>query len=96
MVNGYFYAFADQAECGQAVPSIWDQTEDGEPVLISDCVQRRAVWLVEPVMSEPDENGEQTITTPGTLSEPFVILSPVELPDAADYAITPVGQAGFA
>ena len=95
MVNGYFYAFADQAECGQAVPSIWGQDEEGDPVLIGNCVKRRAVWLVEPVMSEPDENGEQTVITPSTLSEPFVILSPVEL-DAADYAINPAGEAGFA
>lgn len=95
MANGYFYAFADQAECEQTVPGVWGQDDDGNPVLIGGCIQRPARWLVAPVMSEPDENGEQTVITPGTLSEPFVILSPVEL-DAADYAINPAGEAGFA
>ena len=96
MANGYFYAFADQAECGQVLPGIWDQLEDGEPFLIGGCIRRPARWLVEPVLSEPNENGEQTVVTPGTLSEPFVILSPVELPDASAHQIEPVGDVGFA
>lgn len=95
-MSSYFYAFADQAECGQVLPGIWDQDDEGEPYLIGGCIRRPARWLVEPILSEPDEDGAQTVVTPGTLSEPFVILSPVELPDASAYQIEPIGDVGFA
>ena len=92
-MSGYIYAFADAATCGQELPEIWDGAE-----LTAGAVLRseRGVWLTQPVLSDPDpETGEQTITTPGTRSEPFVILSPAEYPDAADFLISPEGEQGF-
>jgi hypothetical protein len=96
-MSGYFYAFEDAATCGQEMPEVWTVDGDGEPVLIGGAVIRstRGVWLSLPVMSEPDENGDCTLTTPGTRSAPFVVLSPVEYPDAADFLITPEGEQGF-
>lgn len=90
-MNGYFYAFADEAECQSVVPGVWGTNQDGNTYLDAGCVQRSTRQLVEPTY---DESGE--VVTPGTLSEPFVILSPVELPDASAYQITPVGDVGFA
>ena len=98
-MSGYIYAFEDAATCGQELPEVWTVDDDGEPVLTAGVVLRseRGVWLTQPVMSDPDpDTGEQTVETPGTRSAPFVILSPVEYPDAAAYRITPEGEQGFA
>ena len=91
-MSGYFYAFDDAATCGQELPQIWNGDALADGVVLRSKV---GLWLSTPVMSEPDENGDQTITTPGLRSAPFVILSPVEYPDAADFLITPEGEQGF-
>lgn len=98
-MNGYFYAFEDAAECGQEIPEVWSVDEEtGEPVLIGAVLQStRGVWLVSPVLSEPDaETGEQTLLTPGEKSADYVILTSQEYTDAAAFRITPEGRQGFA
>ena len=47
-------------------------------------------------MSEPDENGEQTVEVEGERSDPYVILSPVPVAAWSDFEIAPVGVQGFA
>jgi hypothetical protein len=97
-MSSYFYAFEDAATCGQEIPSVWTVGAEGEPSLTVGALLRsqRGVWLTQPVFSEPDpDTGEQTVVTPGVRSADFVILSPVEYPDAADYLINPDGEQGF-
>lgn len=96
-MSGFFYAFDDAATCGQELPEIWAAGDDGEPALIGGCIIRsiNGLWLSSPVLSEPNESDEQTVTTPGVRSAPFVVLSPVEYPSAADFLITPEGEQGF-
>ena len=92
-MTGYFYAFEDAATCGQELPDVWNGDELTAGAFLRS---ERGVWLTQPVMSDPDpETGEQTIATPGTRSAPFVVLLPVEYPDAAAYRITPEGEQGF-
>jgi hypothetical protein len=96
-MSGYFYAFDDAATCGQELPEIWAVDDGADPILIGGAIIRSesGLWLSAPVLSEPDENGDQTVTTQGVKSAPFVILSPVECPGAAAFRITPEGEQGF-
>jgi hypothetical protein len=96
-MSGFFYAFDDAATCGQEMPEVWAVDDDSNPILIGGAIIRSesGLWLSAPVLSDPDENGDQTVTTPGVKSAPFVILSPVEYPSAAGFLITPEGEQGF-
>ena len=96
-MSGYFYAYASQATARAAKPDWFDQDDDGEWYLVGErvCVSTKGVWLVDPVMSEPDENGDQTILTPGERSADYVILSP-EQDGSEAKLITPASHQGFA
>lgn len=96
-MSGYFYAYASQATARAAKPDWFAEDENGEWRLVDQrvCVSTKGVWLVNPVMSEPDENGEQTIVTPGERSADYVILSP-EQDGSEAKRITPASHQGFA
>lgn len=97
-MSGYFYAYASQATARAAKPDWFAQDdESGDWHLIGErvCVSNRGLWLVNPVMSEPDENGEQTIVTPGERSADYVILSP-EQDGSEAKRIEPASHQGFA
>jgi hypothetical protein len=96
-MSGHIYAFDSLADAGQELPHLFGVDDADEPVVTGGAMlySSRGVWLVAPVMSEPDEDGNQTITTPGTRSALVVILSPndEELPG---FEINPPGVQGFA
>lgn len=96
-MSGYFYAYASEATARAAKPDWFEQVEDGGHVLLRPRVvaATRGLWLVEPVMSELDENGGQTVMTPGERSADFVILSP-ERDGTEARLICPPGHQGFA
>lgn len=96
-MSGYFYAYASQATARAAKPDWFSEDENGDWHLIDQrvCVSTKGVWLVNPVMSEPDENGEQTIVEPGERSADYVILSP-EQDGSEAKRITPASHQGFA
>ena len=99
MANGYFFAYASGAGARSSRPDWFVQdpeTEEwhlvGQRVLVST----NGLWLVAPVMSDPDpDTGEQTVITPGERSADYVILSP-EDDGSASKKIEPVGHQGFA
>jgi len=94
---GYFYAYTSEATARAAKPDWFEQDGEGGYALRSPrvVVSTRGLWLVEPVMSEPDENGGQTVITPGERSADFVILSP-ERDGTVARLIDPLGHQGFA
>jgi len=94
---GYFYAYASEATARAAKPDWFWPDEDGGYSLRRPRVvaSTRGLWLVEPVLSEPDENGDQTVITPGERSADFVILSP-ERDGTEARLIDPPGHQGFA
>ena len=96
-MNGYFYAYASQATARAAKPDWFAEDENGDWYLVDQrvCVSTKGVWMVNPVMSEPDENGEQTIVEPGERSADYVILSP-EHDGSEAKRIEPASHQGFA
>jgi len=94
---GYFYAYASEATPRAARPEWFEQDGQGGYLLRAPRVvaSTRGLWLVEPGLSDPDENGEQTTTTHGKRSALVVILSPndEELPA---FEINPPDIQGFA
>lgn len=95
-MKGYFYA-ADSAATvhGAMFPSGFQTNdESGQLAPISSLTLRSTsgVWLTSPVMSEPDENGDQTVVDAGVRSDPYVVVSsmPIGLLDA--YLIQPEGE----
>ena len=96
-MSGYFYAYASQSTARAAKPDWFEQGEDGDWQLVDQrvCVSTKGLWLVNPVMSEPDENGDQTIVTPGERSSDYVMLSP-EQDGSEAKEITPASHQGFA
>lgn len=96
-MSGYFYAFEDKDAARAAIPEIF--TEDDGEWSLRDDVNRystRGVWTLAPEMSELDENGEQTVVTPGERSANYVILTAHECGDCEQYLINPPGVQGFA
>jgi len=94
---GYFYAYASEATARAARPDWFGQDGQGGYVLRAPRVvaSTRGLWLVEPGLSDPDENGEQTIITPGERSADFVVLSP-ERDGTEARLIDPPSHQGFA
>lgn len=98
-MSSYFYAAADAATLSAAFPGGFvtdEETGEVHPVSPKVCLATGGVWLVQPVMSEPDENGEQTVETGGVRSDPYVVLSPSPVAAWSDFEIAPVGVQGFA
>ncbi|WP_412545832.1 hypothetical protein [Maricaulis sp. MIT060901] len=98
-MSSYFYAAQDAATLSAALSAAFvtdEETGAVRPVSPKVCLSTSGVWLQEPVMSEPDENGEQTVETEGVRSEPYVVLSPTPIAAWAAFQIVPVGVQGFA
>lgn len=95
---GYFYAYASKATCRAANPAWFQEGEDGEFYLIGGRIEysTRGVALVAAVLSEPDEEGNQTVITPAELSVDYVVLTPHENDASLSKLIAPVGVQGFA
>ncbi|MFW6300527.1 MAG: hypothetical protein ACOC20_06365 [Oceanicaulis sp.] len=96
-MNGHFYAFADEQAALDAGALVTDP-ETGETNAAPGYTRIPGpVWLVEPVLSDPDpETGEQTVTEPGTQSDPVVVLTPQPVAALHDQKIEPAGHQGFA
>lgn len=92
-MSGYFYAFADAAECGQVLPDVWDG-DSLKPGVVERSTD--GVWIVSPVTEEDFEAGTVTVISAGERSAPYVILTVDEYADAAAYRIEPDGERGFA
>lgn len=98
-MSSYFYAAADAATLMAAFSAAFvtdEETGEVRPVSPKVCLSTSGVWLQAPVMSEPDENGEQTVEAAGVRSDPYVILSPRPVAAWSDFEIAPVGVQGFA
>jgi len=97
-MSGYFYAFEDEDTARESLPNHFSQDVGGDWYVNEQAIlyTTRGVWLVYPIMSDPDDNGEQTVTTPGTRSESYVILTPFEGEDCEANLINPPGVQGFA
>lgn len=97
-MSGTFYAFTTKAIARTKLPDYFAQDEGGAWQVSNQAVlySQRGVWITAPVMSEPDENGDQTILEAGVRSKDFVVLVPDEVESASSYKVTPAGAQGFA
>jgi hypothetical protein len=95
---GAFYAFTTKTIARGKLPDYFEQDEDDIWQVASQAMlySERGVWITAPVMSEPDESGDQTILEAGVRSKDFVVLVPDEVESALSYQITPAGAQGFA
>lgn len=98
-MSSYFYAAQDAATLSAAFSAAFltdEETGEVRPVSPKVCLSTSGVWLQEPVMSEADENGEQTVEVAGVRSDPYVVLAPIPVAAWAAFKIHPVGVQGFA
>jgi hypothetical protein len=97
-MSGTFYAFTTRTSARTKLPEYFRQDEDDAWQVSNQAMlySQRGVWIDAPVMSEPDENGDQTILEAGVRSKDFVVLVPDEVESASFYKITPAGAQGFA
>jgi len=95
---GYFYAYASKATCRAANPEWFVENIDGVHHLTGGRVEysTRGVALVPAVLSDMDENGDQTVITPAETSADYVVLTPHENDGKPTKMIAPVGHGGFA
>lgn len=94
---GFFYAYSSESTARAANPDWFEQDQAGEwslrlPRVIAS---RTGLWLVEPVLSDPDpETGERELIDAGERSLSFVILSPDQDGSEAK-RIQPASHQGF-
>lgn len=97
-MSGHFYAFTTKTSARSKLPDHFAQDEDDVWQVSNQAMlyATAGVWTTAPVMSEPDENGDQTVTTPGVRSKVYVVLVPEAVDGASFYEINPPGAQGFA
>lgn len=96
-MNGHFYHWPSEAEAIATGVLVEDAESGAISAALGWTQTPGPVWLVEPVMSEPDpETGEQSVITPGEQSGPIVLLRSDPVVALADHKITPDGHGGFA
>lgn len=94
-MKGYFYSAPDVETLALAAPSRFATDPDSGNVSPTDGITVRSttgIWLSSPVLSEPDEEGNQTIITEGVRSDPYVIVSAEPIAALSAFEITPEGE----
>ncbi len=98
-MSGCFFAFTGKTAARNALPECFAKDDAGVWQVSGGAMLRstKGVWLVDPVMSDPDpETGEQTVITEGERSKPYVLLLPEDPGKAQSACIVPAGDQGFA
>lgn len=93
-MKGYFYSAPDAETLAAAAPSRFVADPDSGELSPSGVTLRstNGVWLSSPVLSEPDENGEQTVVEAGVRSDLYVIVSAAPIAALSAYKIEPEGE----
>lgn len=93
-MSGFFYAFEDEDEARAVLPGLFLPHGDGFDLTGALVRSECGVWLERP---EVDYTGDgPVVTSPGTLSAPYVLLCEAEHEAAAIYRIDPPGEQGLA